>query len=360
MYDALDTYKLLDKLDTPIFVLKVTDFEKQDFKLIYANEANIIACGVDLKKFIGVDLRTNFPGLYEVGLADKYFESVITQKTLEVGEVVYGDENVNRSAYTGKATPISEDTVMITYKDISALKEAEQKLLHQNRVLKEKNKSLEEFAYITSHDLQEPLNTISSFVEILLKTYDERMNDNCRQILGHIGSSTTRLKNMIISILEYSRLGNQKEKMNIDCNLLVQEIQEDFKTLLDSKEVKLHISNLPSVNGSASEMRMLFQNLISNAIKYQERGNIPEVSINVEDNQQGYWIFSVTDNGIGIAENDRQKIFKMFHRLHLQQEYQGVGIGLANCLKIVQNHNGKIWVESVLRQGSTFYFTIPY
>ncbi|KXX68630.1 ATP-binding protein [Flammeovirga sp. SJP92] len=360
MYDALDTYSLLDKLDTPIFVLKVTDFEKQNFDLVYANDANIKACGVDLKKFIGMDLRTHFPGIYEVGLAEKYLESIESQKVLEVGEVIYGDENVNKNAYVGKATPLSEDTVMITYKDISALKEAEQKLLHQNRVLKEKNKSLEEFAYITSHDLQEPLNTISSFVEILFITYDERMDDNCRQILKYISTSTARLRNMIKSVLEYSRLGTKKEKKDIDCNRLIQEIRDDFKKLLETKEVNLQINHLPMINGSESEMRMLFQNLISNAIKYQKADSIPEVTVNVKDSHDGFWVFSVKDNGIGIAEGNRNKIFRMFHRLHLQDEYQGVGIGLANCQKIVQSHKGKIWVESEENQGSTFYFTIPY
>ncbi|WP_052444781.1 ATP-binding protein [Flammeovirga sp. OC4] len=360
MRNTLNALNILEKLPIPLVVFKLLDKETRDFEFVYANKANQKAARVDIQEFIGQRLIDAFPGIYELGLPELYLQCIETQQPVDIGEIEFGDEKVNyvKRSYRIKAFPLTKDELMILYEDVSSLKEAENELKKKNAILEEKNKSLEEFAYITSHDLQEPLGTIASFVEMLLLGYKDLLDDQGKQILDYIGTSTLRVKGMVHNILEYSRLGSEKETVTIDCNVILDEIRSDLKKLLDDKQVALEVNELPSITGTESEIRMLFQNLITNAIKYQPENNKPEVEISVKE-ESDHQVFSVKDNGIGIAEDNQKKIFRMFQRLHLDKEYEGVGIGLANCQKIVDGHKGEIWVESELGKGSTFYFSIP-
>ncbi|KXX68629.1 ATP-binding protein [Flammeovirga sp. SJP92] len=360
MRETLNALNILEKLPIPLVVFKLLDRETKDFEFVYANKANQKASRVDIKEFEGKRLIDIFPGIYDLGLPGLYLQCIETQEIVDIGEIEFGDEKVNyvKRSFRIKAFPLGGDEMMILYEDVSSLKEAEDELKKKNAILEEKNKSLEEFAYITSHDLQEPLGTIASFVEMLLLGYKDLLDDQGKQILDYIGTSTLRVKGMVHNILQYSRLGSEKEKIDIDCNVVLDEIRSDLKKLLDENKADLKINPLPTINGTQSEIRMLFQNLITNAIKYQPKGNIPEIEVSVKE-EQDHWVFSVKDNGIGIAEENQKKIFRMFQRLHLDKEYEGVGIGLANCQKIVDGHHGELWVESELGKGSTFYFTIP-
>lgn len=354
-----DLFNLLDKLTTPIFVLRVKNHDTRDFDIVFANEANVTASGVNLKEFVGKDFRTSFPGIYDVGLHEFYYQSIETNTVVEVGEIEYGDDKVNKSTYVVKATPLNEIEVMITYIDVSSLKKAEQMLIQKNIVLTEKNRSLEEYAYITSHDLQEPLRTISSFVNVLLNDYRDQIDENGKRVLDYIASSANRMKGMIHGVLQHSRLGIEKDKVQINCNKIIEEIEEDLHKIFKDKSVTIEVGKLPLILGNSNEMRILFQNLIGNAIKYQNAENKPVINICINETENKNWLFSVKDNGLGIAKNNQKKIFKMFQRLHLQGEYEGTGIGLANCQKIVKSLDGDIWVESEEGKGSTFYFTIP-
>lgn len=230
-----------------------------------------------------------------------------------------------------------------------------------------KNIEMEQFAYIASHDLQEPLNTISSFIQLLNEDYKDSMDEIGKQSVVYIGEASRRMKVLIMSLLEYSRLGNAGDLELVDCNSVLVNLQKDLKELMDSSKTKLTASNLPSILGNKIEIRLLFQNLISNGIKFMPKGKIPEIKISCKkeiyqstnNNRQISYKFFVTDNGIGIKEKHIEKIFAIFQRLHNSEEYKGTGIGLAHCKKIVESLGGEIGVISEENKGSTFWFTIP-
>lgn len=258
------------------------------------------------------------------------------------------------------------------YRNYLAKKKYNKELEHKNLEiynqsveLEAKNKELEQFAYIASHDLQEPLNTISSFIGLLAEDYGENFDEAGKESMTFIKDASIRMKKLIDALLEYSRLGRSEEYHNVDCNTIIQELKKDLQVVLEKTDAKITVKNLPIVKGSEIELRLLFQNLISNGIKFNAPGTVPEVDITCiekndpEDVSKGFWQFSIKDNGIGIPEEHQERIFAIFQRLHSRDEYEGTGIGLAHCKKIVEAHGGKIWLTSKAKNGSTFHFTIP-
>ncbi len=235
----------------------------------------------------------------------------------------------------------------------------------QSKTLESQNNDLEQFAYIASHDLQEPLNTISSFIGLLVTEYGDRFDDVAKNSLEYINDASIRMKKLINSLLEYSRLGRSKDHCIVSCSTLIDELRADLKSAIERTKAKINVHELPEVNGSEIELRLLFQNLISNAMKFTKPEVIPEIFISCQENKEkngastNFWEFSVRDNGIGIPEKQKHKIFDLFQRLHSREEYKGTGIGLAHCKKIVESHGGNLWIDSVEHKGSTFYFTIP-
>lgn len=235
----------------------------------------------------------------------------------------------------------------------------------QSLELEIKNKELEQFAYIASHDLQEPLNTISSFIGMLEEDYGNNFDDVGKESMTFIKKASIRMKKLIDALLEYSRLGRSRDYQNVDCNIVLQELKNDLTSILENTKAKVTIEKLPIVKGSEIELRLLFQNLISNGIKFRMPDTIPIIQISskrindTENVSKGVWQFMVKDNGIGIPKEHQERIFAIFQRLHSREEYEGTGIGLAHCKKIVEAHGGKIWLESKQGIGSTFYFTIP-
>jgi signal transduction histidine kinase len=221
------------------------------------------------------------------------------------------------------------------------------------------NLELEQFAYIASHDLQEPLRTISNFVGLFKKQFIEnKFDNNSSQYLEYILGATERMQTLIVDLLSYSRIGHYKNLYSVDCNQVVQEVLNDFDSLIKSSGAKIEIEKLPLVNAHYSEIKSLFQNLISNAIKFRKKNAQPTIRISSKEEDKD-WLFAVQDDGIGINELYRDKLFKIFQRLHSQNEFSGTGIGLAQCKKIVELLGGKIWVDSKPGKGSIFYFTIP-
>ncbi|MEW7290661.1 YfiR/HmsC family protein [Aquimarina sp. 2304DJ70-9] len=246
-----------------------------------------------------------------------------------------------------------------------ALEKKNKAIYEQSVELEAKNKELEQFAYIASHDLQEPLNTISSFIGLIAEDYGDSFDEVGKESLTFIKDASIRMKKLIDALLEYSRLGRSKDYSNVDCNSIFKELAADLKSIIEQTGAKIDVNNLPIVKGSEVELRLLFQNLISNAIKFREPNSIPEIDISCtkkkgsKDISNGFWEFSIRDNGIGIPEQHKERIFAIFQRLHSREQYQGTGIGLAHCKKIVESHGGTIWLESQEGKGSTFYFTIP-
>lgn len=235
---------------------------------------------------------------------------------------------------------------------------ANQKEKKANINLELKNKELEQFAYVASHDLQEPLRTTSSFVELLQQQYKGRLDEKADKYLSYITQSSGRMEVLIKDLLDYSRIGHKKELKKVDCNKILQDVLADLDTAIMETQPIILYESLPVINGYPTEVKQLFQNLIANALKFRKKDNTPEIKISAQD-LTGCWEFSFKDNGIGIEEQHRERIFIIFQRLHTRTEYTGSGIGLSHCKKIVELHNGKIWVESSAGGGSAFHFTIP-
>jgi signal transduction histidine kinase len=223
--------------------------------------------------------------------------------------------------------------------------------------MERKNQELEQFAYIASHDLQEPLQTITSVAEIFTKQYQEKLDPLALNYLSFLSQSAVRMKALITGLLEYSRIGKERQMEMVNCNSILLDLQADMEASILSSNVILIIDQLPSLPAYPLELKLLFQNLISNAIKFRKKDVIPQVNIMAQE-QDNHWVFTVMDNGIGIEEKFQEKIFIIFQRLHSKTKYEGTGIGLAQCRKIAELHGGKIWVESRKDAGSIFTFTI--
>lgn len=233
----------------------------------------------------------------------------------------------------------------------------EKQLSENNAALERKNKEIEQFAYVASHDLQEPLRSISNFTTLLghkLKSHPEAAIHEYMRI---ITSGTQRMSTLIFDMLEYSRIGRDMTPARINCNELVQSIVKDMHSAIETSHAEIRVGKLPVVMGY-SHLRSLFQNLLANAIKFQKPDEHPVINISATDLGKEFE-FRVQDNGIGIDPAYFDKIFLMFQRLHSRSEYVGTGIGLAQCKKVVELHGGHIRVESEPGNGSTFIFTLP-
>lgn len=226
-----------------------------------------------------------------------------------------------------------------------------------NKELLIKNQELERFTSIASHDLQEPLRTIGNMVQLISKKYHGNFDAQGKKILDYVTTATERMTIMIKGLLGFSRIGNKRKIETVACQKLVEDIVLDFDATLKAGNGKVIFDTLPSVTGNPIELRLLFQNLISNGLKFRKIDVSPVIEVSaVESNT--HVTFSVKDNGIGIDINDFAKIFFIFQRLHPTEEYDGTGLGLAYCRKIVELHGGKIWIESKIGEGSSFNFTL--
>ncbi|NET54859.1 MAG: response regulator [Symploca sp. SIO2E6] len=228
-----------------------------------------------------------------------------------------------------------------------------------NEELVQSNRELEQFAFIVSHDLQEPLRAVSSFTQLLVESYPDSLNAEVKECIAFILDGTARMGQLIKDLLVYSRLGTAaREFQPTDCNIVLEDVLVDLHIMVAETDAKLTHDSLPTVMGDSVQLAQLFQNLIINAIKFHRPEVPPRIKISVES-KDGEWLFGVHDNGIGIKKQNFERIFKMFKRLHTIDNYPGTGIGLAICKKIVERHEGEIWVESELGVGTTFYFAIP-
>lgn len=246
--------------------------------------------------------------------------------------------------------------ISTSIRDIAERRQLED-LRNKSVAAEARNKELEQFAYIVSHDLKSPVQNIQQLVE-LLKSSSVAPEEQ-EKILGMIAGSVSRMGSLIRDLLKFSTSGAEgSEHTSVSCAAIVEEIRQDLSSILSESGAHLRVAELPTVFGHPTALRLLFQNLIHNAIKFRRSNEPPVVEIDsVREN--GHWKFSIRDNGIGIAASDTDKIFAAFQRLHDGQTYEGHGLGLAHCAKIVGNHRGTIWVESEVGKGSKFYFTLP-
>ena len=248
--------------------------------------------------------------------------------------------------------------------DITRLREKElhlfelnEELQAQAKELASSNIELEQFAYVASHDLQEPLRMVSSFLTLLEKKYVDKLDENGKMYIEYAVSGAKRMRQIIIDLLELSMIGrtNGEQKL-IDANKMVQEIILLYKKQVEEKNAVIEIGELPAIKGYTASVRQVFQNLIGNALKYSKKDTAVHVTVSATE-LKDYWQFAIADNGIGIAAEYFEKIFVIFQRLHKKEEFSGTGIGLAITKKVIESYGGKIWIASKEGEGTTFYFT---
>jgi PAS domain S-box-containing protein len=254
-------------------------------------------------------------------------------------------------------------------RDITARKRAEEALAVKTHELVRSNTELEQFAYVASHDLQEPLRMIASYLQLLARRWEDKLDPEGREFMAYAVDGAKRLQDLINDFLILSRVGRHPGSFAwTDCSEVLQQALSQLKMAIEDTRASITHSPLPKLTGDGVQLTQLFQNLIGNAIKFRGK-DPPQIHIGAERGKRppsasGHlaaeeWLFSVRDNGIGIEKEYFERIFIIFQRLHAREQYPGTGIGLAVCKKIVERHGGRIWVESQPGRGATFYFTIP-
>jgi light-regulated signal transduction histidine kinase (bacteriophytochrome) len=243
-------------------------------------------------------------------------------------------------------------------RDITERRNAEQKQQDTAAHLAESNADLAQFAYVASHDLQEPLRAVAGCVQLLAEGYASRLDDTARELITHSVDGVRRMHTLIEDLLTYSRVGTGgKPFRKIDCSEILSSVLANLAAEIREREAVLIYDKHPTIIADPNQIAQLFQNLISNGIKFCTDRR-PEIRIQ-SSYRDGEWLFSVSDNGIGIDPCCSERIFLIFQRLHTRKEFPGSGIGLAVCKRIVERHRGRIWVEPEPGNGATFYFTIP-
>jgi signal transduction histidine kinase len=235
--------------------------------------------------------------------------------------------------------------------------QVEQDLEKKMEELARSNADLEQFAYVASHDLQEPLRMVAAYTQLLAERYQGKLDETADKFIGYASEGALRMQVLIQDLLAFSRVGRKEACSRVDCNAVMHDVLQVLAPSIEESGGTVNYSNLPEIWADNTQIGQLFQNLIGNALKFRSK-EPPVVSIEAEA-KENEWIFSVRDNGIGIASEDAANIFAVFQRLHSRSEYPGNGIGLAICKKIVERYGGKIWVESQPGSGSTFKFTLP-
>ncbi|MFK7773402.1 MAG: PAS domain S-box protein [Saprospiraceae bacterium] len=348
------------------------------------NENKILRCNLRLANYLSTDTRTivassieEFSPEYQPNGMDSCQAFIqVVKKTKKRGtyetEWIFSAKNGEELVCEMIAFLLPQGTscqIMFVIKDITDRKDQD-KIIKENVVtlnLKnaeltkyiESNVQLENFASIASHDMQAPLRTIQSYTQLLQKSLKENATPAQKEYMHFITSSTSNMRHLIRDLRAFSKVDSAKlniRSVNIDFMLI--EVMKELKATIDYQSAKVIIVNeLPVLDGDRIKLKQLFQNLITNALKYVEKGVIPRVEISSEERDADF-LFKVKDNGIGIAEQDQKRIFQLFERLHEMSQYVGTGIGLSLCKKVVEQHFGKIGVESNEGEGSTFYFSI--
>ena len=342
-------------------------YDEETLRFLEVNDAAVRLYGYSQEEFLRMTLKDIRPpdevsGLMEDMAAVRkdpmaYHESQRRHKKRsgEIMEVLVTGHAIDVGGRRARMVAVNDITERNRYEGQLRLLNAD--LARRAGELSASNAELERFAYIASHDLQEPLRMVSSFLQLLQKKYKGQLDQKADQYIHYAVDGAERMKALIMDLLEYSRVGSGKDSFGeVDTAVVMQEVGDIFREKIIAARARVTMDPLPKVWGDKVQLIQLFQNLLSNALKYHS-DKLPAVCIRARE-EAGYWLFSVEDNGIGIDPQFFDKIFIIFQRLHNKTDYSGTGIGLAICKKIVERHGGRIWVESRQDEGSTFYFTI--
>ena len=363
-------FELLDRVPVGLCLLRA------DFVVLYWNRLLEDWTKIPRAEIVGTDIRDRFPHLqepkYRVRLKQVFkggFPAVFSaqlHQALIPSLQANGQPRIQQMVVT--AVPeISGDGFygLLSIQDVTELTEQinnyRAEIRERKRTeaeLQRSNEELERFAYIASHDLQEPLRMVTSFTKLLSQRYSGQLDASADQIINFAVDGATRMQALINDLLMYSRVGTRKKPLEpVDCEALLQQVLANFQLLIEETGATIIKSSLPVIVGDKAQLLQLFQNLVNNAIKYRSDRS-PQVEIGAELHN-GQWLFWVKDNGIGIDPTHNERIFLIFQRLHTREKYAGTGIGLALCKRIVERHEGRIWVESEEGKGAKFYFTLP-
>lgn len=343
-------YAYFCDIPSPTDIIGTTDYDymkPEEAKVCLAADAEILRQGDAMLNFeeyvTNAHGESNWYNINKVPLWDINDEVIGILGTME--DVTEKKENLK----------IIEETTQL-------LKIKNELLNHKNDELQkyiESNMQLENFAYVTSHDLRGPLRTIMGFAQLLDKKHSEVLDQQAQMYLSHIIKSSQSMSKMVEDLLNFSKVATEEYEMeSIDLQELLNDIKLSLDNSIQTVNAQVIFRNIPlTIQANHTKMKQLFQNLIANAIKFGKPGISPEVIIDCES-KEAFWKFSVQDNGIGISKANQHQIFSIFKRFHTEKEHDGTGIGLSLCKKIAEQHGGEIYLESELRKGTTFYFTI--
>ncbi|HLO75572.1 MAG TPA: ATP-binding protein [Magnetospirillum sp.] len=334
----------------------------RDGSLLDVNPAFEVASGVPRQGLLGTPFNALFTvpddadRLIAAALADGRVRDVLLSMRQGGGAL----RHVSVSAASLQEPADDHGAVFLVARDLTDRIEAERELAQKTRIIERSNAELEQFAYAVSHDLRQPLRTVSSYVSLVERRLDGNVSDDIREFIGFAVDGTRRMDRLIVDLLNYSRIGRQEAPLErLDLGEVVGEVLANLRTAIVEANAEVTISpRLPAIRGRRRELVRLFQNLIGNAIQYAAPDRKPVIAIECHD-VGAAWVMSVHDNGIGIAPDNQERIFGLFQRLPDTENTEGTGIGLAVCRKIAESHQGRIWVESVPGQGSTFFFALP-
>lgn len=244
-------------------------------------------------------------------------------------------------------------------RDVSWRKQQEEEIKSKAEELARSNAELEQFAYVASHDLQEPLRAIAGACQVLARKFETQLDSEAKEFVGFAVEGCKRLQDLVADLLSYSRVTSKaKEFAPVDCQVVLARAKDNLRVAIDERHATITCGPLPVLLGDTSQLIALFQNLIGNSIKFHRPGVYPEVVVQANEDSEG-WHFTVGDNGIGIEAKYFERIFVLFKRLHSKDSYPGTGIGLASAKKIIERHGGRIWVESEIDRGTTVHFILP-
>jgi PAS domain S-box-containing protein len=353
---------IINKFETALVSLQPVYEGKNivDFTFKMANAAYTAYSGLTPEAIVGRKLMEVFPQYKETEAFEKYKDTYETG-TPNNWELHYNVDGLN--VHLILAVSKMNEEIVVNVNDITELKNLQLNLMQKLEELQRSNKNLEEFAHAASHDLKEPIRKIHFFTHQLRDRLATQINESELVLFVRIENATKRMGALIDDLLRYSHISHAPLKKEIvDIRQIIEETKEELELDIKEKSAILNVHNLPTINGYSRQLQQLFQNLISNALKYSKENVAPVIDITsqkIEINNQPYYLIIVKDNGIGFEQEFEHKIFQMFSRLHGKEEYSGTGVGLSIAKKVVENHNGIIKVKSELKEGAAFEIYLP-